>query len=337
VQIDSTTIGQLNYTIIARDVFGNVGSSEKRITVVNRTDGGILLTVGLNVINRNGTHGVILTLNMSHWAVLYLTVSLTTTNSSQLLPGALPAGLVIALPVAFNFNLTNSSALRDCFVRVYYDQALIANQVSEADLAVLRWDGAKSAWVTSAAGMSRCRNYIDIGLSENGLHVIVSTPKKNHDPILVIVLIGIAGGIVSTAGYSYSRRKSMKISASGRTITLAPLAGALMAPRKIPCDGNGKHLNSLQGSAFAESQGTPATAMSQEMAMLKLIDALGMPIQARAVKVSVRCVLHKGPISGTVHACKLCGASYCKTCMATLVEIDEPCWACKQEMLPEAK
>ncbi len=354
VQIDSSTLGQLNYTMIANDTFGNVGRLEKLITVVPRTDGGIFLTVGINVINQNGTHNVILTLNMSYCTVLYLNVNVSVVPTSIALPGVLPNGLVIALPVAFNLYIVNSNALRNGVIRVYYDQAYIANQVNENDMVLLRWNAGTSSWVKIAATLSKSQNYIDIPLSENGLYIIASTPKQNYVPIIIIVLICLTGGIVAgVTGYSYMQKKRVKaggVKSKKSTSTYTSNLSGNSAER--PMDASlAKRARIMQVSApHTEPSPTLKGFSSTEMAATiepakKKIGVVNEPeidIAARAAiaqemasevsveRMAARCVVHKGPVSGLSYTCKYCGTVYCMKCAKHLVESGESCWTCKE-------
>src|SRR5271157_2768016 len=125
VLIDASAIGQLNYTMITRDTFSNVLSLQRLVSVVNRTDGGIFLRIGLTIVNRNVIN---LTITMSHWSVLYLNINVSIVTGQQL--NQLPSGKVIALPVVFNINIRNGSAIESCKIRITYNQQDIASQIN---------------------------------------------------------------------------------------------------------------------------------------------------------------------------------------------------------------
>ncbi len=357
VQIDSSTIGPLNYTLIVQDTFGNVQHHERLISVVDRTDGGIFLTIGINIIYRNGANSIELTLNMSHWTVLYLNVAFSVTTASSLLPGELPEGLVIALPVAFNLDITNTSALINGKIRVYYSQSAIANQVNEDTMVPMRWNPGTSSWVPTVSGLSRSANYVDIPLSENGLYIIAATPKQNYDPILIIVLIGLTGGIVAAAGYGYARKKSLKQKVTGKAMgkgksTSAYSSGIPSSAIEQPVNESlAKRARLMQATAPDTSPRPSAAALfgtveqktGQVEAVKKKAGASTEPdvdIAARAAsankmasEVSVesivpRCVVHKGTISGLSYTCKHCGVQYCANCAAHLAKSGEKCWNC---------
>ncbi len=352
VLIDSSTVGQLNYTMIAQDTFGNVNNSQRLISVVERTDGGIFLHVNINTINRNATNGIVLTLTMSHWAVLYLDVSVTVVPTSMVLPGALPSGMVIALPVAFNLNITNSSALASGSIRIYYSQSSIANQVNENTMVPMRWDECTSSWVTTTSGLSRTDNYVDISLSENGLYVIAAKPKENYIPIIIIVLIGVTGGIVAVAGYSYSRKKSLKMkgvgaSSKGKTMNSYVHPIAPTATTASPAsEADGKRARLMQFSASQEistrneitrQTAIPAmdpakkvkTTMEQDVDLAtRKQNANEMASEVQVEQVVPKCIVHKGPISGFSYSCKACGVIYCVKCVRHLAETNQACWNC---------
>ncbi len=358
ILIDSSTLGQLNYNMTVQDTFGNVASLPRQITVLSRIDGGIFLTVGVNSINRNASQGIFLTLDMSHWAVLYLDLSITVAPTSLVLPAALPSGLVVALPVAFNLNITNSSALADGHIRIYYSQSTIANQVDENTMVPMRWDEGTSSWVTTTSGLSRTDNYVDIPLSENGLYVIAAKPKENYIPILIIVLIGVTGGIVAVAGYSYSRKKSQKVKGIGTSKGKASAAyspipsGSVEQPideayakrtRLMKMDAPGTSPQSSAGTLFrAVDQQTGPVEVVKKTAKASTepdvnIAARAASAQGMASEVSVdvlnqRCVVHKGVITGFSYTCKNCGTVYCMECIKHLVNIQETCWTCKQPL-----
>jgi len=352
ILIDSVALGVRNYTLIVQDTFGNVQRHERLITVLTRTDGGIFLSVGVNLVSQHGAYALDLTLNMSHWAILYLNIAASVTTISNILPAALPSGLVIAVPVAFNLNITNSSALLNGFIRVYYSQSLIANQVNEADLEVLHWDEDTGEWVTSTAGMSLTQNYIDIGLSVNGLYVIASTPKQNYVPIIIIVLIGITGGIVAVASYGYSRKKKVQHKATGKS-----KASQLLSYTTVPAPPSEIHDAALAKRARLMQAPVPGTIPQRNEAMLgteayntwqiegakkkagistepdvdiaaRAASAQGMASEVSVETVVPRCVVHKGPISGLSYTCKQCGVQYCIDCAAHLAKSGEKCWNC---------
>jgi hypothetical protein len=354
VQIDSSTVGQLNYTMIVLDTFGNVQRHERLISVISRTDGGIFLSVGVNYIVRNGTHVIALTLDMSHWAVLYLDVAVSVTTTSNLLPGPLPSGLVIALPVAFNMNITNSSALSSGSIRIFYSQASIANQVDENTMVPLWWNEATSSWLVSTTSMSRTANFIDITLSVNGLYIIAAKPKQNYDPILIIVLIGISGGIVAMAGYGYARKKTLKQKVSGKgksttTYSSGISSGSAEQPIEESLAKRARLMRmGAPSSASSNPARVPATSSNADMMATLMpakkkagateepnIDfaARAESAQKMASEVSVesivpRCVVHKGPISGLSYTCKHCGVQYCLNCATHLAQSGEKCWNC---------
>ncbi len=358
IQIDSSTLSTLNYTMIARDTFGNVESLTRLISVVGRTDGGIFLEIGVNTINRNASQGIILTLEMSHWAVLYFDVSITVAPTSLVLPAVLPLGLVIALPVAFNLKITNSSALSSGLIRIGYNQSTIANQVNENTIVPMRWNEGTSLWVPTTSGLSRSENYIDIPLSENGLYIIAAEPKYSYIPIIIIVLIGVTGGIVAVAGYNHSHKKSLKVKGTGTgkgkvSSTYSPIpSGSTEQPFN---ESLAKRARLMQSAAPATTPRPSAAALfgsvKQQAGSLEdvkkkastsiepVVDiaaraasAQGMASEVTVERVESRCVVHKGPISELSYTCKQCGTVYCMKCAKQLSETSECCWTCKSPL-----
>jgi hypothetical protein len=281
-------------------------------------------------------------------------VSVSVTSLAQLHLGDLPSGLVIAVPVAFNLSITNSSALINGFVRVHYSQALIANQVNEKDLVVLRWG--TSTWVNSGIVVDITENYVDIPLSQNGLFIIASTPKQNYMPILFIVLIGITGGIVAAAGYSHSRKKAITQKSTGKSKSdLAHAYSGLPATPTTQADihdgsfaKRARLMQTLAPGTISLPPSAPQASTVQQQAapidvMMKKAGASSEPevdIAARAAsaqqmasevqveRVVPRCVVHKGPISGLSYTCKHCGVQYCISCAMHLAQSGEKCWNC---------
>ena len=45
-------------------------------------------------------------------------------------------------------------------------------------------------------------------------------------------------------------------------------------------------------------------------------------------KPELICVIHKGPVKGSVYVCPHCDAMYCENCVNALKTSDEPCWVC---------
>nr|MDO8084560.1 DUF2341 domain-containing protein [Candidatus Sigynarchaeum springense] len=358
LQIDSTTLGQLNYTMIASDTAGNVGRNEKLITVMERTDGGIFLMVGINRINRNGTYAMTLTFDMSHWTVLYLNVNVSILPTSLVLPGALPTGLVIALPVAFSLNLVNASALRSGTIRVYYDQEYIASKVNEKDIVALRWNAVAESWIPAAC-IIHDQNYIEIPLSENGLYVVASTPKQNYIPIIIIVLISITGGIVTVAaGYNHVHKKHISVknksnttstkakkastytSTVGSTATEHPLEASLEKRARlmrvsIPRAEPATPLRSISSSEMMEilkpaENKAGVTSEPDIDITTRAANAQEMASEVNLERVVSHCVVHKGAVLGVGYSCKRCGTVYCVKCARHLVENGESCWTCKE-------
>ncbi|NMC06320.1 MAG: DUF2341 domain-containing protein, partial [Candidatus Lokiarchaeota archaeon] len=352
--IDASTIRQLNYTLIAQDTFGNVNQDVRLINVIARHDGGIFLAVGMNHV----PHGVTLsiTLNMSHWAVLFLDVSLDLKTPGQLGMGTLPNNHVIAVPVAFNLSITNSSALQHGFVRVYYDQAAIASQVNEKDLVVYRWSA--NAWSPPSAIMDIKENYLDIPLTQNGIYIIASTPKPNYMPILIILLIGITGGIVAAASYNHARKKTLKLkstkknkeaqasSYSGTTNLVESLHDPALAKRARlmqstipaiapPNDASMQARTSQLPAPDASTMKKKASAAPEPEIdiVARVNNAQEMSSEVSVERVVSRCVVHKGPISGLSYTCKHCGTVYCMKCAKHLVDAGESCWTCMMPLV----
>jgi len=48
-------------------------------------------------------------------------------------------------------------------------------------------------------------------------------------------------------------------------------------------------------------------------------------------KQELMCVVHRGPIIGTMYACTKCQTIYCQKCAKTLKDKGEKCWSCHQE------
>nr|MDO8111816.1 DUF2341 domain-containing protein [Candidatus Sigynarchaeota archaeon] len=352
VQIDASIVGSLNYTMIARDIAGNEQRLQQLITSTFRTDGGIFLTVGINHINHHAS-SVTLTFNMSYWAVLYLDVDPTLTTASQILPDPeLPGSLVIALPVAFNINITNGSALQSCSIRIHYDQAIIASMVNEQDMTVLRWNADTLSWSTGMGGLNRVDNYVDISLAENGLYIIASTPKHNYIPIISILLVGITGGIVAVLGYSYSRKKTVSVTTKGlgKRKHNTSYTDAHVAPDNLIDHATAKRTRLMQQGINADTLVLPSTSLPEvplepgkkkagrasEPAVdiaARATSAHEMASEVKVERVVSRCIVHKGPISGFSYTCKHCGTVYCMKCVEHMIEIGEQCWSCKQPIL----
>ena len=51
-------------------------------------------------------------------------------------------------------------------------------------------------------------------------------------------------------------------------------------------------------------------------------------------KDEVFCIVHKGPIDGTVYICPNCKTYYCYKCASVLKENGEKCWSCEAEINP---
>lgn len=51
-------------------------------------------------------------------------------------------------------------------------------------------------------------------------------------------------------------------------------------------------------------------------------------------KKEILCIVHKGPIDGTVYICPGCKSYYCYKCANALKEKGEKCWSCDAELKP---
>ena len=51
-------------------------------------------------------------------------------------------------------------------------------------------------------------------------------------------------------------------------------------------------------------------------------------------KKEIFCIVHKGPIDGTVYICPRCKSYYCYKCANALKEKGEKCWSCEAELKP---
>jgi hypothetical protein len=307
---------------------------------------------GLYIVASTPKHNYVPIIN--HWAVLYLDVSISVTSTSGVLPGPLPSGLVIALPVAFNLNITNSSALSSGSIRIFYNQASIASQVNEDDMVPLRWNDGTSSWVPTTSGLSRSQNWVDIPLSQNGLYIIASTPKQNYIPIIIIVLIGITGGIVAAAGYSYSRKKKVQqkvVKGKGKDSLSTSYTGVPPTTTEIPYETLAKRARLMQIAepstsprpsavtlfGSVEQTTEPVEAVKKKAGSSSEPDvdiaaradrAQKMASEVRVESVLPRCIVHKGPISGFSYSCKSCGVVYCVKCMKHLAKTNQDCWNC---------
>ncbi|HME54191.1 MAG TPA: hypothetical protein VKM55_18340, partial [Candidatus Lokiarchaeia archaeon] len=334
VLIDASAIGQLNYTMITRDTFSNVRSLQRLVSVVNRTDGGIFLRTGLTIVNRNVIN---LTITMSHWSVLYLNINVSIVTGQQL--NQLPSGKVIALPVVFNINIRNGSAIESCKIRITYNQQDIASQINEGDMILLRMNANTGSWDTVPASISKSTNYVEFTVNSNGLYVIASTPKQNYIPIIIIVLIGITGGIVAVASSSYRQKHSIKVHAKvkGKTTyqNLATSTGADAKRARLMQSFPSQETSRENAGTFAAIEAVVAKKKGNAPAEPD-VDIAEREANARTlaseVKVDVqtaRCIVHKGIIEGFSYTCKTCGTVYCMECVLHLASIGEPCWTCK--------
>src|SRR5271157_518014 len=334
VLIDASAIGQLNYTMITRDTFSNVRSLQRLVSVVNRTDGGIFLRIGLTIVNRNVIN---LTITMSHWSVLYLNINVSIVTGQQL--NQLPSGKVIALPVVFNINIRNGSAIESCKIRITYNQQDIASQINEGDMILLRMNANTGSWDTVPASISKSTNYVEFTVNSNGLYVIASTPKQNYIPIIIIVLIGITGGIVAVASSSYRQKHSIKVHAKvkGKTTyqNLATSTGADAKRARLMQSFPSQETSRENAGTFAAIEAVVAKKKGNAPAEPD-VDIAEREANARTlaseVKVDVqtaRCIVHKGIIEEFSYTCKTCGTVYCMECVLHLASIGEPCWTCK--------
>lgn len=137
--------------------------------------------------------------------------------------------------------------------------------------------------------------------------VIASTPSSNGTMMIIIIaMIAVGMSLGIAIPVSYTRHKNRVINrkpSKSKASTYTQLTSSVASEMSQPAVKRSSLLNSAMPTARAE---------------LPTLDT----------KVSQRCTLHKGLISGPSYKCKHCGAIYCKSCITQLVEAQESCWSC---------
>ena len=331
-QIDTSVIQAMNYSIKAQDIIGNVQKHDRIINIVERNDNGVFLHININWVDHfNNTNGVIFNFSMRYWTVFYFTYQ---SGSMSGLP-SLPAGLVIALPLALNMRFVNASALISGIIRVYYDQPAIASQVNENDFVVLRMNPVSQNWEDIGATLHKENNYLEFDVSVGGMYIIASTPKANYVPIITILVIGLIFGIVSIVAYNSIKKKSVKLQGKSKSMKNYTEDTSRDTIHTIN-EAQKKHerllrVSQSEASPIPLKKGKGSTEPDVDIA-LRISNAQQIASEVKVEPVTPKCIVHKGPISGFSYTCKSCGVPYCLECMKHLIDSGEGCWNCGEHL-----
>ena len=170
-----------------------------------------------------------------------------------------------------------------------------------------------------------------------------------------IWLIGIciAGSCVAVAAVSYTRYRKVRLAGKSSEMDDAHHED-IRGSTSIPAKSLEKRRRLLQVSEpLAYQQQTPASFLKSLEAnipfkKLSAVEGEDVDLAARAgsaekmaseVKVEptiLKCIVHKGQITGLSYSCEHCGAVYCINCIRHLVASDEKCWNCGETINPES-
>nr|MDO8109669.1 hypothetical protein [Candidatus Sigynarchaeota archaeon] len=338
--------------VYANDSLGRIGSDTINVAVYLT---GYLLNPGSNYIDGlQGAYGLILNLNMARQTRLIAIPSQVQTPDPIL--SHLPMGWKAASTHMYGFVFIERNAFISGTGIITYNQSFVANEVYENDLKVMRWDSSTSTWLDTASVLNKSRNQVTFNLaSDGGIYLLVSTPKKNYDIVVIsIIIIGISAAIVATVSY---RQYSKKVTASTKSRSKKSISSmqytnaaeqvsegkleALKKRQRMMNAGDGSSPTSTtaslstmpDASAGQKALKKSATSHADDVDLDRRVkNATAMQSEVSVEPIVARCLVHKGEISGLNYKCNACGATYCLDCARHLAETNEPCWNCKSQI-----
>ncbi len=265
-------------------------------------------------------------------------IQLSTLNAVTII-STIPNSLVPADISMYNFTAIDASVLGICIGRVYYDNAAMANQVNENDLQVIAWNPTTGSWTSLSSRLVKSGNFVEFSITPGLVYLLVSTPKRNYD-IIVIIIIVASVGVAAVVSYQVriKRSKVKTTPKSKKSISsYSQVPGEKIDPAMA---ASNKRARLMQTSQTITSETESVHNMAKKSTnsepdvdiAARETNARDMESQVNVVPVMTKCVVHKGPITGFSYTCKHCGVPYCMECYKHLIASKESCWNCHETL-----
>ncbi|MHC1591048.1 MAG: hypothetical protein ACXQS8_03110 [Candidatus Helarchaeales archaeon] len=141
-------------------------------------------------------------------------------------------------------------------------------------------------------------------------------------PIFGIVILSIA---IGARRARVQKAKKIKAATKGKEYFAKQMAG--ITGKYPPFVGKGKPAGKGIGEA-AEEEEEKRELTPEELEELKKTEA-----EVTTFKEKKICIVHKGPVAGSVYLCPQCDAIYCMKCARALKSAGEKCWQCGAEIV----
>ena len=164
--------------------------------------------------------------------------------------------------------------------------------------------------------------------------VEILSPNQNYNNyVIIIIVIGASVGVSAIVSYQV-RVKRTKVGAA-RTkksaTSYSPSPGATIDSATTAAFN--KRARMMQASpvvpdVILKKAKSSASSEPEVDINARGASARDMESQVNVMPVMVKCVVHKGPITGLSYTCTECGAIYCIQCAMHLADSGEGCWSC---------
>ena len=188
-------------------------------------------------------------------------------------------------------------------------------------------------WIGSIGTIGGCDMFIDNLMLKASLDDGNGFPPGS-DLILIIIIISGAAGVVITV--AYNRRKSSSSVKAPRTKKKKVSGDNYTGDFEEQADAYRKRSRLMEfeiGNSHPMKVPAKANKVQNKIDRVDInkrkVNANKMESEVQLEKVTQKCVVHKGGISGLSYTCKMCGATYCMKCAKHLLANGEPCWLCQ--------
>ncbi len=168
--------------------------------------------------------------------------------------------------------------------------------------------------------------------------VIMTVMQSQLDPMQFIkeywyVIVAAVAGLAVAVGIAMAARKRGAEKKKAETLKVRskqlPDTGPVQAPivGKLP---PGKSVDAAKAKATAPDSGQERKFSAQELQDIKATAE-----EVTTFKQAKTCIVHKGPITGTIYVCPQCDSLYCLKCATVLKEAGQKCWMCGTDLLKD--
>ncbi|MBD3254502.1 MAG: hypothetical protein GF383_05385 [Candidatus Lokiarchaeota archaeon] len=159
--------------------------------------------------------------------------------------------------------------------------------------------------------------------------------KEEEFGMEIIIVILAIGSVATLSSYGIYRYRTKKIQSKSKSSGQKELRSKKLLthdfseskkiekkPLKQPIEAKGKKLKEMD-----EAKSVPLSLTKQEKRELEKTEA-----EVDVKKDIIKCLVHRGPIKGSVYLCPNCQAHYCNRCAKVLKMKEETCWSCGSEI-----